>query len=119
MALRIIKMKIIYISSPYTIGDVGANVRVQIEAAHVIMDMGHCPVTPLLSHYLHIHRPRPYDDWLKIDIAILKRMDLVLRLAGESKGADIETKHAAELGIPVAHGFAQLKSMLRLMGDEV
>jgi hypothetical protein len=35
-------MKIIYIASPYTIGDVAANVHVQIEAAHKIMDAGHC-----------------------------------------------------------------------------
>lgn len=104
--------KLIYIASPYTVGDVAANVCVQIEAAHRILDLGHCPVAPLLSHFLHIHRQRPYGDWVEMDLALIPRMDLVLRLPGESKGADGEVELARSLGIPVAYGWKELADVV-------
>lgn len=107
-------MKLIYIASPYTLGDVAANVAVQKNAAHRILDLGHCPITPLLSHYLHIHRQRPYHDWLKMDLAIIPRVDFLLRLPGESSGADVEVDHARIHHIPVCFGWDEL--MLQLEG---
>ena len=101
-------MTIIYITSPYTIGDVAANVAVQMDAAHRILDAGHCPVAPLLSHYLHIHRQRPYRDWVEMDLALIPKMDVVLRLPGESKGADGEVALAKALGIRVVYGWTEL-----------
>jgi hypothetical protein len=101
-------MKVIYIASPYTMGDTAENVSVQIKAAHRILDMGHCPIAPLLSHFLHIHRQRPYEDWIEMDFALLKKADLLLRLPGESAGADNEVEEAVRLGIPVAFGWTAL-----------
>ena len=105
-------MKVIYIASPYTKGDIAANVSVQIEAAHRILDMGHCPVAPLLSHYLHIHRQRPYADWIEMDLALIPKTDIVLRLPGESEGADREVAKARECGIVVVFGWEELKTFL-------
>lgn len=105
-------MKIIYIASPYTKGDVAANVAVQVDAAHKIMDLGHCPVAPLLSHYLHIFRQRPYQDWVTMDMALIPRMDIILRLPGESTGADDEVALARKLGIVVAYGWEELGILL-------
>lgn len=96
-------MMIIYIASPYTMGDVGQNVRVQIEAAHQIMDAGHCPIAPLLNHYLHIHRPRQYEEWLRMDLKLLSKADVLVRLHGLSIGADKEVGYATSVGIPVFH----------------
>ena len=107
-------MKIIYIASPYTVGNSADNVHVQLEAAHRILDMGHCPIAPLLSHYLHIHRPRPYGDWMAMDLAIIKRVDILLRLPGTSPGADREEELARWHGIPVAHGWKKLRTLLLL-----
>lgn len=101
-------MKVIYISSPYTIGNCAKNVRVQIEAAHRIMDMGHCPIAPLLNHYLEVHRYRPDEDWMVCDLELVRRCDAVLRLPGESKGADRETALADELDIPVLRSWDEL-----------
>jgi len=103
---------IIYIASPYTVGEPADNVHVQLEAAHRILDMGHCPVAPLLSHYLHIHRPRPYNDWMNMDLAIIPRVDILLRLPGASHGADREVALARRLRVPVAHGWDQLELLL-------
>ena len=105
--------KVIYIASPYTVGDMAENVAVQLEAAHKLMDMGHCPVAPLLSHYLSIHRRRPYQEWIDTDLALIPKMDIVLRLPGFSKGADGEVDLAKELKIPVCFGWEELESYLK------
>lgn len=77
-------MKIIYISSPYSMGDQAANVRRQILAAHVVMDLGHAPIAPLLTHFLHVHRPRPYEEWMAVDLKLVEKADVVWRLAGRA-----------------------------------
>jgi hypothetical protein len=107
-------MSIIYIASPYTLGEVGANVSVQVEAAHRILDMGHCPIAPVLSHYLHIHRQRPYEEWLQMCLTLVTRVDLLLRLPGESKGADREVEFANKIRVPVLHGWDELEDRLQL-----
>ena len=94
-------MKVIYIASPYTIGDKMANVNVQIDAANVLMDNGICPILPLLSYFQHRKHPRPYEDWLEIDFEKVRRCDGVLRLPGKSDGANREVRLAYEIGKPV------------------
>lgn len=91
----------VYIASPYTIGDVAVNVRTQLEMANVLMNYGFAPFAPLYSHFQHMAFPRPYTDWIKIDLEWVKVCDAVLRLEGESKGADGEVKFAQENNIPV------------------
>jgi glycine cleavage system pyridoxal-binding protein P len=62
---------------------------------------------------MHIHRQRPYDDWLEMDLALIPRMDIVLRLPGESAGADKEVATAKQHGIPVAFGWGELRALLQ------
>ncbi len=40
-------------------------------------------------------------DWVEMDLEIVRRCDGVLRLPGESAGADAEVAYANECGIPV------------------
>ena len=101
-------MKVVYIACPYTGGDVAANVARCMEVAHLLMDAGYCPIAPLLSHFLHVHRQRPYEDWMAIDMELLRRSDAVIRLSGESPGADRETAAAALFGIPVVRTIPEL-----------
>ena len=93
----------VFISSPYTNGDVAENVNRQIRAANDLMDRGFAPFTPLLYHFQHLIMPRPYVDWILLDLVWLEQCDCVLRLPSliESPGADKECTRAAELGIPV------------------
>lgn len=109
--------KIIYISSPYSLGDKMENVLVQIKAAHRIMDLGHCPIAPLLSHFLHLYRPRPYNDWLDVDLELVARMDIILRLPGISDGADKEVQEARFGDIPVVFGWEDLYDLLEIPED--
>ena len=98
----------VFISSPYTNGSQAENVKVQIDMAHKLMDLGFAPFTPLLSHFLEIAKPRPYEDWLKLDIEFLKVCDCILRLPGKSPGADRELKISKDLDIPVFYSLKEL-----------
>ena len=104
----------VYIAGPYTKGDVAANVRQAIEAADQLLTLGYWPYVPHLAHFWHMLFPRPYEDWMRLDIAWLEQCDAVLRLEGESAGADRETKRAGELELPVFTSVEELHCRGRL-----
>jgi len=91
----------VYIASPYTKGDVAVNVKRQIDWVNELMDMGYAPFAPLYSHFQHMVYPRPYEDWTEIDMVWVLACDCLLRLDGESSGADAEVELAKSAGIPV------------------
>jgi len=99
---------LIYIASPYTIGDQAMNVRRQIEAGDQVLLKGHTPFLPCLSHFWHFVSPKTINEWMAIDRVILEKCDAVLRLPGESIGADEEVKHARELGIKVYYSIKEI-----------
>lgn len=107
-----LKKPLVYIASPYTKGDVGINTRFQCEIWDRMMDDGIVlPYAPLWSHFQHTLFPRPYEDWIEYDNALIPRMDALVRLSAEfmplgyfedeSSGADAEVILARSLGIPV------------------
>lgn len=98
----------VYIASPYTKGDVAVNVKMQLDCAHELMDMGYAPFAPLYSHFQHMAHPRPYEDWIKLDLEWIKACHCILRLPGESSGADGEVKFAKEINMPVFHSVDEL-----------
>ena len=102
-------MTTIFIASPYTLGDVGINVKKSMEVADKLLTMGYTPFVPLLFHFQHISYPRPYEDWIKLDLDWLSKCDIVLRLPGESSGADGEVAKAKELGIPVYYSIDEMR----------
>ncbi|MDD5353489.1 MAG: DUF4406 domain-containing protein, partial [Candidatus Omnitrophica bacterium] len=91
----------IYIAGPYTKPDPCVNTNRAIMVANQLMDAGHIPFVPHLTHFWHTITPRPYEDWIKIDNEFLKCCDCLLRLDGNSEGADKEEELAKSLGIPV------------------
>lgn len=101
-------MKRVYIASPYSTGDQALNVRRQIDCAEELMDLDFVPYAPLLSHFQHLVHPRPIKDWYKFDNEWVRACHYLLRLSGESKGADDEVKLALKLDIPVFHSIDQL-----------
>ena len=114
-----IRKPVVYIASPYTKGDVAVNTRFQMELVHAMMDGGLViPIAPLLSHFLHLFQPRPYQDWIDYDLELLHVVDACVRLPAvypamdykvtESSGADNEVKRCIELGKPVFYDVADL-----------
>ena len=95
----------VYIASPYTIGDVAINVKKQMDVADKLLKMDFIPFVPLLSHFLHMNKPRSYDQWLDYDLEWLHSCDCLLRLDGESAGADREVQFAIDNKIPVFYTF--------------
>jgi len=91
----------IYIASPYTVGDVAVNVKAQLDAAAKLIDVGFAPFVPLYSHFQHMAHPRPYHVWTSLDNEWVPVCDCVLRLPGESKGADAEVELAKSLNLPI------------------
>ena len=101
-------MKKVYIASPYTKGDQALNVRIQMEVADVLIENGFAPFIPLLTHFQHIYFPRSYNEWLVLDMEWLAMSDILLRLPGESKGADKEVEKAEELNIKIYYDIDEL-----------
>jgi hypothetical protein len=92
----------VYIASPYTVGDKLENVHRAMAAFDKLVKLGFAPYAPLLSHYQHERYPLPYDKWLELDIEWLKQCDFLIRLPGESAGADCECWTSKDNDIPFA-----------------
>lgn len=93
----------VYIAGPYS-GDKGTNVRTALKAANDLRDAGFTPFCPHLSHFWELFYPRPYDDWLEMDLEWLGQCEALVRLPGYSFGADGEVSHARRMGIPIYDG---------------
>lgn len=100
----------VYVAGPYTKGDVAVNVRNAYEAANRLADLGFAPFVPHATHFWHVIFPRPYDFWLALDNEFLPFCNAVLRLPGESNGADQEVLLAERLSIPV---FTDMDELIR------
>lgn len=98
----------VYISGPYSNGNKLANVNAAIDAAQEVWVAGHDPYIPHLTHYWDERHSHSIDDWMEMDLSWLSDCDAVLRLPGESGGADMEVARALELGIPVVYEVKQL-----------
>lgn len=90
----------VYIAGPYT-HDPPACTNRALDAANMVMDLGHTPFVPHLSMFWDFLRPRAYEEWLTYDQQWLRKCDVLIRLTGHSPGADREAALAADLGMPV------------------
>jgi nucleoside 2-deoxyribosyltransferase len=101
----------VYIAGPYTNGDTVINVRRAIEAAENLWDAGFTPYIPHLTMFWHFMNPHTYEFWLEYDLEWLSKCDILLRLSGESLGADKEVKFAQEKGIPVCYSVREVSEL--------
>lgn len=98
----------VYIASPYSKGDVAVNVARQMTCANILIDTGFAPFAPLLFHFQHLHSPKSYKIWMTLDFEWVKSCDVLLRLSGDSEGADREVEFAKNIGIPVVFSLGEL-----------
>jgi hypothetical protein len=101
----------VYIAGPYTKGDVAVNVRNAIAAGVELLKAGHAPFIPHLSHFIHMHEPMPYGVWIEVDNAFLPHCDALVRIPGESLGADNEVEFAEAIQIPVFYSVAEFVAL--------
>jgi len=91
----------IYVAGPYTDPDPATNARNAILVGSELMDLGLTPFVPHLNLIWDLVVPKSYDDWLAWDMKWLARCDAMLRIPGDSPGADLEEAFCQEQGIPV------------------
>ena len=94
-------MKRIYVAGPITKGDYPANIRQAIDAGLRLLELGFSPYIPHLDLLMVLVKPLPFETLIEWDKDWLILCDALLRLPGESKGADIEVAFALEHNIPV------------------
>jgi len=97
-------MKKVYVAGPYSSGDTAVNVAEAIKAGNRIVAAGHAPFVPHLCHFMHMLEPQHYEVWMKIDFAWVTACDALVRLPGDSPGADREVALALKNNIPVYFG---------------
>lgn len=105
-------MKKVYIAGPYTKGDVSVNVRNAILAADAVREMGFTPFIPHLTHFWHVLTPHEYTFWLQYDLEWLRCCNYLIRLPGESNGADKEVREAGQLGILCVDGVENFRRLV-------
>lgn len=91
----------VYVAGPYTKGDVAVNVANAIDAGTVLAEEGFYPFIPHLFHFWHFRSRQSYEFWTNQDMEWLKVCHALIRLPGESAGADAEVAEAVRLGIEV------------------
>lgn len=97
-----LRRPLVYVAAPYTRPDPVENTHLLIAEVNQIAEEGIVtPIAPHLTLLWHLVRPQPLEFWYAYDLAIVARCDAVLRLPGDSTGADEEVRFADERGIPV------------------
>jgi hypothetical protein len=92
----------VYIGGPMTSsGSFTGNVRDGIDAANQVLNAGHIPFLPHMTMVWELVYRRAYSDWMAWDLAWLAQCEAMIRLPGESAGAEIEVTFCHQHGIPV------------------
>ena len=94
-------MKTVYVAGPLTKGNLYANTKAAVEAGDRLWKAGLLPFVPHAISMGEFICPKEYEDAMRYDFAWLKKCDALLRLPGDSPGADREVSCALDLGIEV------------------
>jgi hypothetical protein len=93
---------LLYVAGPYRKPDPVANTHAVCRVAMQIYERTRwCPVVPHLSLLWHAVTPRVDDFWLDYDLHLMRKCDAVVRLPGDSPGADAEIVEAERLGMMI------------------
>jgi len=100
--------KKVYIAGPFTKGVVEQNVRNAVNAGDRMLSAGLVPYVPHLNWLWGFAHAHSWQQWLSLDLEWLDECDCLLRLPGESAGADLEVEYAKRKGIPVFYNEGRL-----------
>lgn len=100
---------LVYVAGPYSKPDPVENTRRAVAIGSYLLDTGLVvPYVPHLSMFWHYLTPRPYSDWLALDLDMIAHCQALLRLPGDSPGADAEVDLAMKLNLPIFHEVTDL-----------
>jgi hypothetical protein len=98
----------IYVAGPLTSGNTLVNVRQALDAGETLKAWGYAPFVPHGQVLWELVHGSDYEAWMEYDLHWLAICDALLRLPGDSPGADREVKFAVAHGIPVFHSIQEL-----------
>jgi hypothetical protein len=102
-------LRYVYLAGPITKGSPFDNVRKAIEVGDNLLRHGFLPHIPhLTALWAMVAGDKPWDVWLAFDEKWLLKCDCLLRIDGESLGADREVEFAKQCGIPVFYSMSDL-----------
>lgn len=97
-----VKRPMVYVAGPISKGPYWVNVRNGVDTGHKLMELGFVPFVPMMDFLMVFAYPDiPYETLLEYDFQVITRCDALLRIPGESPGADREVAFANSNGIPV------------------
>lgn len=91
----------VYISGPITKGDRERNLQQAMDAHLALLTAGFAPICPHLTMLLPHAWTTEHGVWIECDLPWVAVADALLRLPGESAGAEAECDFAFECGVPV------------------
>lgn len=104
----------VYVAGPISKGDLRENIRRATDAGIELMRLGYAPLVPHLTCYMGGDTPEvlplgtSQEDWYESDFPWVAVANAVLRLPGDSIGANKEVLLALSLGIPVFYSMDEL-----------
>ena len=98
----------VYLSGPITLGDRDHNFRQACDAHRRLMEARFAVMNPILTMLIPGCWDIPHDEWIAADLPWVAAADVLLRLPGESTGADEECEFAAIVDVPVYTDIEQL-----------
>jgi len=98
----------VYVAGPMTKGRWEENTRAAIDAGAVLMRNGFEPFIPHLYCLLDMVHPQHYERWMDLDFSYIRVCECLLRIPGESTGADREIEYATTRNLPVFTNVADL-----------
>jgi len=108
-----VRYKYVYVAGPISKGDTLLNIRNGMRAGTELINRGFVPFVPHNDFVQYMLDPDSldYETILNLDLAWIERCDALLRLWGESPGADREVKHAKKLGLVVTYSIDYLEEL--------
>ena len=101
----------VYVAGPITKGNTLVNLRNGMMAGLELVKLGYVPFVPHndMIQYMLDPETLDYETILSMDLAWVERCDALLRLPGESPGADREVAHATKHGLLVTNSIDYLE----------
>lgn len=102
------RRKRVYPAGPMSLGDKVSNFEHALRTYRQLVEAGFAPFCPQFSFLVDGLFGFDHATWLSLDLPWVEVADVVLRLPGHSKGADMEVERALACDIPVYHDILDL-----------
>lgn len=102
-------MIMVYIACPIERGVSSVNYWQASETERQLIQSGYAPINPARWMTVEWKQEIDYRTWMDVGLRKLRACDAVLRIPGESRGADLEEMHAGLFRIPCFYSLDELE----------